>query len=101
MQSMLAEYQAQRVALIKQDRALRPDHSNADKYTTAELKADDLLRKLRAAEASSVWASEHENIPHPFPGMEFLTGTPILDLRWNLLTNHLVSAGHHRKDRSL
>ena len=80
-QSILAEYQAQRTALIKQDRALRPDHSNANKRTTAELKADYLLRKLRATEASSIWASEHENIPHPFPGMEFLTGTPILNSR--------------------
>lgn len=73
-QSILAEYQAQRSALIKQDRALRPDHANADKHTPAELKADNVLRKLREAEALSIWAGEHENIPHPFPGMEFLTG---------------------------
>ncbi|KAJ7709676.1 hypothetical protein B0H17DRAFT_1028673 [Mycena rosella] len=71
-----AQYKEQRAALISSDRALRPDHSTA--VSAAEAKADKFVRELRAAEAISVWATEHEGVPHPFPGMEFLTGRSII-----------------------
>lgn len=46
----------------------------ANRFPT-EIEADKIIRELRAAEAISVWDAEHETIEHPFPGMEFLTGT--------------------------
>ncbi|KAJ7063456.1 hypothetical protein C8F01DRAFT_1219522 [Mycena amicta] len=69
-------YMHQRESLIRQDRALRADHSTT--VSPAELKADEYIRKLRAAENASVWGSEHAGVPHPFPGMEFLTGKSII-----------------------
>jgi adenosine deaminase CECR1 len=67
-----AHYNQQRDALISLDRSRRPDHSSA--VSTAEAKADKIVRELRAVEATSIWGIEHEGIPHPFPGMEFLNG---------------------------
>jgi adenosine deaminase CECR1 len=75
LQSDVAEYQAKRVALINEDRAYRPDYANAAKRSATEIEADKVVRKIRTFEASSVWSAKHENIEHPFPGMEFLTGT--------------------------
>ncbi|KAJ7632900.1 hypothetical protein FB45DRAFT_913828 [Roridomyces roridus] len=71
-----AEYMEQRTALINHDRSLRPDHSRTP--TEVEARADKIVRELRAAEAVSVWGAEHEGVPHPFPGMEFLTGRNII-----------------------
>lgn len=70
----LAGYQAKRAALINEDRALRPDYTRKANQSSIDLEADKIVRSIRAAEAISVWASEHADIPHPFPGMEFLTG---------------------------
>lgn len=70
----IADYQAKRAALVNEDRALRPDYARAANQPPAELEADKIVRSIRAAEAISVWASDHANVPHPFPGMEFLTG---------------------------
>ncbi|KAJ7444882.1 hypothetical protein FB451DRAFT_1293716 [Mycena latifolia] len=71
-----AQYKDQRAALINLDRSLRPDHST--KVSAAEAKADRIVRELRASEAASIWGTEHEGVPHPFPGMEFLTGRSII-----------------------
>lgn len=76
-QTNLANYQAERAALIREDRSLRVDHARAGSYTSAEIKADKIVREIRAAEASSIWSAEYESIPHPFPGMEFLTGNSL------------------------
>jgi adenosine deaminase CECR1 len=70
----IAEYQAKRAAFINEDRALRRDYARSANRSAVELEADKVIRKIRAIEASSIWDGEHENIQHPFPGMEFLTG---------------------------
>lgn len=75
--SDLAKHEKDRAALISEDRSLRGDHANAA-ITPTEIKADALVRELRDAEAVSVWAAEYDDIPHPFPGMEFLTGRNII-----------------------
>ncbi|KAJ7085837.1 hypothetical protein B0H15DRAFT_887607 [Mycena belliarum] len=71
-----AQYKDRRSALIESDRTLRPDHSTA--VSAAEAKADKMVRELRALEATTIWAAEHAGVPHPFPGMEFLTGRDII-----------------------
>lgn len=73
-QNHIADYQAKRAAFISEDRALRPDYARAAKRSAIEVEADKVIRQIRAFESSSVWGGEHENIQHPFPGMEFLTG---------------------------
>jgi adenosine deaminase CECR1 len=73
MQANLELYQAERIDLIQKDRALRIDYARTN-LTSSEAKADQIVRSIRAAEASSIWSVEHDSIPHPFPGMEFLTG---------------------------
>jgi len=72
--SFLAEYQAQRASLIDNDRSLRRENLTAHLRSDKELEADRIVRKIRALEAETIWKEEHPSIPHPFPGMEFLTG---------------------------
>jgi adenosine deaminase CECR1 len=48
--------------------------SARDHLTSSEIKADQVVRKIRAAEAKSIWGADYDSVPHPFPGMEFLTG---------------------------
>jgi adenosine deaminase CECR1 len=74
----IAEYQAKRSSFINEDRALRPDHARLANRSAVEVEADKVIREIRALEASLIWDGEHENIQHPFPGMEFLTGMNIL-----------------------
>ncbi|KAG7445036.1 Metallo-dependent hydrolase [Guyanagaster necrorhizus] len=74
----LAEYQAKRKELISRDRSLRLDVLDQDNLSTLEIQADHLIRSIRAAEAESVWSVDYPSIPHPFPGMEFLTGRSII-----------------------
>ena len=69
---------ANRDKLIKQDRVLRVDAVRLDNLSTTEAKAEEIVRALRAEEAISVWGAEHENIEHPFPGMEFLTSRSVI-----------------------
>jgi adenosine deaminase CECR1 len=68
----LSAYQEARAALIQEDRCLRRD--TLVKYSDVEVKADHIIRDIRTTEASTIWKQEHDSIPHPFPGMEFLTG---------------------------
>ncbi|KAG6909610.1 hypothetical protein DXG01_016392 [Tephrocybe rancida] len=68
-------YRIARTALIKDDRSLRRDRQE---HVDAEVRADQIVRDIRAAEASTIWAQEHEAIPHLFPGMEFLTGREVI-----------------------
>jgi len=70
---ILADYLQRREKLIAEDRALRIDRVRAN-YTATELKADEVVRSIRAREAVTVWGINHEHVPHPFPGMEFLNG---------------------------
>ncbi|KAJ3801503.1 hypothetical protein GGU11DRAFT_769377 [Lentinula aff. detonsa] len=73
----LAEYEANRKDLILADRAQRADHKKGQLSKLEDL-ADKVIRQVRAAEAASIWSLEYEGIPHPFPGMEFLTGRSII-----------------------
>ncbi|KAG1888989.1 Metallo-dependent hydrolase [Suillus fuscotomentosus] len=75
--SMLADYLQRREKLIAEDRALRTDHVRSN-YTAAELKADKVVRSIRAKEATTVWGIDHEHVPHPYPGMEFLNGKDLI-----------------------
>ena len=75
----IADYKAKRATFIQEDRAHRRDHARAANRTAVEVEADKVIREIRAFEASSIWDGEHENIQHPFPGMEFLTG---MDIAW-------------------
>lgn len=68
----LEEHTQKRVALIEADRALRVDNARVSR--PLEDHADKLVRRIRTEEATTVWGVEHEGVPHPFPGMEFLTG---------------------------
>ncbi|KAG1891402.1 Metallo-dependent hydrolase [Suillus subluteus] len=74
---MLADYLQKREKLIAEDRAFRIDHVRAN-YSVTELKADEVVRSIRAKEDVSVWGVDHENIPHPYPGMEFLNAKEII-----------------------
>lgn len=70
-------YQAERDALIAADRALRFDHQtkHTDALGSNDLikLADTAIRAVRLEEKDSVWSKETEEVPHIFPGMEFLT----------------------------
>ncbi|KAI0063425.1 adenosine deaminase-like growth [Artomyces pyxidatus] len=74
----LQDYYSTRSDLISQDRARRRDNIRLASLTEAEKRADKVVRDIRAAEETSVWNSDHESIKNIFPGMEFLTGSPIL-----------------------
>ncbi|KAF8643782.1 hypothetical protein AX16_008801 [Volvariella volvacea WC 439] len=72
----VAAYNAQRAALIQDDRLLRRENRSVP--SQLEKEADAIVRRIRAHEAASIWSAEYEGIPHPFPGMEFLTGRDII-----------------------
>ncbi|EGO21083.1 hypothetical protein SERLADRAFT_417493 [Serpula lacrymans var. lacrymans S7.9] len=83
----LEEYAAKRAALMKTDRGFRIDHAKSASESATEIEADRIIRQIREIEAKSIWSAEHDNIPHPFPGMEFLTGkTPTRHVTVNAST---------------
>ncbi|EGN95555.1 hypothetical protein SERLA73DRAFT_113169 [Serpula lacrymans var. lacrymans S7.3] len=63
---------------MKTDRGFRIDHAKSASESATEIEADRIIRQIREIEAKSIWSAEHDNIPHPFPGMEFLTGRNII-----------------------
>lgn len=67
---LLTDYLQRRANLIKEDRALRKDYVRT--YNAAEQKADEVVRCIRAKEAVTVWGNKHGDVPHQYPGMEFL-----------------------------
>ena len=71
----LDEYHRERAQLIADDRALRIDMVNGERFSENARRADEIVRRIRKEEAKSIWAVDHDEVPHPFPGMEFLTGT--------------------------
>ena len=72
--SAVQEYDQRRAALIKADRALRIDYISLPPTEYPEHHADKLIRQIRAEEAVKIWGVEHDGVPHPYPGMEFLLG---------------------------
>ena len=75
-------YEAKREALINDDRAFRRENIRKSQRSTAEIRADQSIRNLRAYEASTIWKVESDSIPHPFPGMEFLNGILFSELSY-------------------
>ncbi|KAF5358069.1 hypothetical protein D9756_001350 [Leucocoprinus leucothites] len=75
------DYLKQREELIDADRALRRDRLFAESSSALKLEreADKVVRRIRAEEAVGVWKEDHLDVPHPFPGMEFLTGKGIIE----------------------
>lgn len=67
-------YCAERNALILEDRSLRRDLRLIETATEDELKADELIRSIRAEEDKTVWSVEHEDVANTFAGMQFLSG---------------------------
>jgi adenosine deaminase CECR1 len=67
-------YFEERDKLIGTDRALRRDSSYIQSRSALEKEADEIVRRIRADEAESIWKEDHPDVLHPFPGMEFLTG---------------------------
>ena len=78
--SEIEAYKKGRDTFINEDRSFRRDNIWKAQRSSAEIKADELVRKLRAYEASTIWKEKSESIPHPFPGMEFLTGAGTTEL---------------------
>ena len=78
MELSTANYAAQRASLIDKDRSLRREFLRTGLYSDQEKKADKILRAIRASEAATIWNQDYPSIPHPFPGMEFLTGMQVL-----------------------
>lgn len=70
----LDNYLRDRINLINEDRALRTDHDITRHISSTELRADRVVRAIRSKDAETLWGVEHDDVPHPFPGMEFLTG---------------------------
>lgn len=73
----LAEYHARRRTLIDADLSLRREYLTSHLRSAKEVEADTILRDIRVLEASTIWTADYPSIPHPFPGMEFLTGVSI------------------------
>ncbi|KAG9318586.1 hypothetical protein JVU11DRAFT_678 [Chiua virens] len=74
----LVAYLENRIKLIDEDRALRIDYEKTKRASSVELRADRVVRTVRDREAKTLWGAEHDGVPHPFPGMEFLTGKKII-----------------------
>lgn len=77
MNTELEEYSKAREALIRSDLAWRRDQVStqlSEEDATSTTKADATLRRIRQEEADTIWQKDYPTIPHPFPGMEFLTG---------------------------
>jgi adenosine deaminase CECR1 len=68
----IQDYFSRRVALIQEDRSLRRENDLLLSLTANESAADKIVRRIRAKEEVSVWGVEHDEVPHIFPGMEFL-----------------------------
>lgn len=72
----LENYSVHRQALINDDRSLRREFlpSSLAHRSQKEAEADRIVREIRTLEAETIWRADYPDIPHPFPGMEFLTG---------------------------
>ena len=96
----IQNYFSKRAALIQEDKHLRRENNLLQSLTENELAADKMVRRIRAEEAASIWGVEHDEFPHLFPGMEFLTCMYSgLDYAfYNLLSR---SKTHNRSDATL
>ena len=67
-------YLEAREKLIAEDRSLRHDCALLQKASEDELRAEELVKNIKAAEDKSIWSIEHEGVTNTFAGMEFLSG---------------------------
>jgi adenosine deaminase CECR1 len=67
-------YMSSRADLLAKERSRRRDFAYKANLSSAEEQADVVIRQIRQEEADTIWSANHEDIPHVFPGMEFLTG---------------------------
>lgn len=97
----MASYWTQREQLILEDRALRVDAVRVQNLSDVEKKADQVVRTIRACEATSVWGAGAKSIldyspgdssPNLFPGMAFLTGVSNLPISIYLMLTHANEA---------
>jgi len=72
--SSLQAFTKARSALIEEDRGLRRENLIKHLRSEKEIEADAIVSGIRAEEAKTVWTANYPDIPHVFPGMEFLTG---------------------------
>lgn len=70
----LEAYMSDRADLLSKERARRRDFTYKANFSSIEKQAEAVIRRLRTEEANTIWNANHEDIPHVFPGMEFLTG---------------------------
>ncbi|KAA1469338.1 adenosine deaminase-like growth [Dentipellis sp. KUC8613] len=78
-ETALHDHYAARAALMQEDRHLRRENKRLANLTEKEKLADKIVRAIRDEEDKSVWSVQHENIVHPFPGMEFLTAKQLIE----------------------
>ncbi|EPQ58065.1 adenosine deaminase-like growth [Gloeophyllum trabeum ATCC 11539] len=74
----VGEYLSKRDAFINDERSLRREHARLNALSDAEAQADTVVRQIRADEAKTIWTDDNENMPHVFPGMEFLTSRDLI-----------------------
>lgn len=88
-----SDYHTLREQLILEDRAQRVDAEKLQNPYHVEKQADQVVRTIRAIEATSVWGADTKSIfeyapgntsPNVFPGMAFLTGTSRLQTNMDL-----------------
>ena len=70
----LEAYRVSKAELLSTERSLRRDFRYWTNLDATEKQAEALVRRIRTEEAGSIWGGKHDDIPHLFPGMEFLTG---------------------------
>ncbi|KAF8590054.1 adenosine deaminase-related growth [Ramaria rubella] len=75
----LDAYMTSRAELLATERSLRRDFAYKANISASEERAEAIIRRLRLEEANTIWGDKHEDIPHPFPGMEFLTARKIIE----------------------
>ncbi|TBU35454.1 Metallo-dependent hydrolase [Dichomitus squalens] len=83
----MEEYLAKRQNLIQEDRARRVDQNAVHRSSPDEIRADELIRRIRKEEGETIWGKQQlHGSEQLFPGMEFLTsrekilGTKVYDV---------------------
>ena len=101
-------YLKDRERLILEDRALRPDYSSSRSLAPQEANVDEIIRRIRAAEAESVWSLDRKSVhlhgsQQMFPGMEFLTCicSQTHEVYHAPLTDTEYSQEHHSEHQAL
>jgi hypothetical protein len=92
-------YLKRRQKLIEEDRKLRKGYVR-EQYSKAEQKADEVVRCIRAKEAVTIWGNKHGDVPHQYPGMEFLNGM-MLATHFALRLTSAYSQRYHFEDGAI